>query len=121
MACALLQAMNLKQILCENIAKRRKKLGISQTALAERLHISPEAMTRIEKGAIAPKLSRLDGIARNLQCTVPDLFRPYSEEKSNHASIIMDALAGLPDEACDAIVHLVLDASRILGGRYSKE
>lgn len=112
--------MNLKQILCENISRRRKKLGLTQASLAARLHISPEAMTRIEKGSIAPKLSRLESIARNLQCSVPDLLRPYKEEKSDRAEIIMDALVGLPEEVQDALVNLVLESSRVLHNQFDK-
>lgn len=113
--------MNLKQILCENISRRRKKLGLTQAALAERLHLSPEAMTRMEKGHISPKLSRLDSIARNLQCSVPDLLRPYRDGASTRAEIIMAALADLPDEAQDALVNLMIESSRVLQGRYNKQ
>lgn len=112
--------MNLKQILCENISKRRKRLGLTQAALAERLHLSPEAMTRIEKGQISPKLSRLDSIARNLRCSVPDLLRPYKETSSDRAEIIIDALVSLPEEAQEAIVNLVLESSRVIQARYDK-
>lgn len=112
--------MNLKQILCENISKRRKKLGLTQAALAERLHLSPEAMTRMEKVSISPKLSRLESIARNLQCSVPDLLRPYKDEPTSQAEVIIDALAGLPEEAREALVKLVLESSRIINDRYNK-
>lgn len=106
--------MNLKETLCDNIARRRKKIGLTQAALADRLQITPEAMTRIEKGTIAPKLSRLDTIASILQCTVPDLLRPYKEDKSSRAEIIQDALAGLPEEAQDAIVNIVVQTARVM-------
>lgn len=77
-------------------------------------------MTRIEKGSIAPKLSRLDSIARNLQCSVPALFRHYSEDESDRSKIIIDALAGLPEEAQDAVVNLVLQVCRIVNGQSEK-
>lgn len=108
--------MDVKQILSENIYKRRRKLGLTQIALAVRLSISPEALTRIEKGSIAPRLSRLDSIARNLHCSVPDLFRPYQEGHSSNAEIIVDALAGLSDDAQTTIVNLVLECARVLRG-----
>ena len=111
-------AMNLTEILSENITKRRKKLGISQASLAERLHITPEAMTRIEKGQNTPKFTRLESLARNLQCTVPALFRPYSDDNQDRAAIILDSLAGLPDDAQDALVNLVLQASRVISQQY---
>lgn len=111
--------MTLKEILCQNIIKRRKKLGLTQAALAERLQITPEAMTRMEKGQITPKLSRLEALARSLQCSVPALFRPYAEQndRMDKASIIIDSLIGLPEEAQDAIVDLVLHASRVMGDK----
>lgn len=109
--------MDIKKILCENIARRRKKIGLSQAALAERLHITPEAMTRIEKRHITPRISRLESIARNLHCSVPALFRHYSENQSDQASIILDALAGLPEEAQNSIIDLVLQAARVMHGQ----
>lgn len=112
--------MNIKEILCENIVRRRKKIGLSQAALAERLQITPEAMTRIEKGHITPKISRLESIAKNLHCSVPALFRQYSESQTDQASIILDALAGLPEDAQNSIIDLVLQASRVMHG-HSKE
>lgn len=112
--------MNIKEILCENIVKRRKKIGLSQAALAERLQITPEAMTRIEKGHISPKISRLESIARNLHCSVPALFRHYSEGQTDNASIILDALSGLSDDAQSSIINLVLEASRAMQ-RQSKD
>ena len=116
----ILQAMNIKQILSENISKRRKKLGLTQAALAERLHLSKDAMIRIENGKISPKISRLPSIARNLQCTVADLMRPYTEQKPEKAEIIIDSLVGLSDEAQDIIVKLVVESSRVLHGSCDK-
>lgn len=112
--------MDIKQILSENIYKRRKKLGLTQAALAERLHLSKDAMIRIENGKISPKISRLPSIARNLQCTVADLMRPYTEQKPEKAEIIIDSLVGLSDEAQDAIVNLVIESARVLHGSLDK-
>lgn len=106
--------MSLKQILSENIVIRRKKLGISQVSLAERLHISPAAMARIEKGVHSPRIERLESIARHLQCGVSELFRPYSDTPDNRASAIEEALAPLPPCAQDAIVNLVIQASKAI-------
>ncbi|MBQ7649718.1 MAG: helix-turn-helix transcriptional regulator [Victivallales bacterium] len=106
--------MNLPEILGENIAQRRKKLGLSQKQVAERLGVTPEAMTRIEKGKIAPKLTRLEAIARILQCSVPALFRKYSDDAQERSAIIADAISGVPSEYQQAIVNLVLEAVRLI-------
>lgn len=64
----------LVSIVGKNILQQRKKLGLSQKELAGILNISQEAMGRMEKGSIAPKMSRLQDIANTLQCSVPSLF-----------------------------------------------
>lgn len=112
--------MNLKQILRDNIAKRRGKLGITQAAPAELPHLSPEAMTRIEKGVTAPKLARLESIARNPQWGVPDSLRPYREEKFSRSELVSDALVGFSEEGQDALVNLVLESARLLQDRKGK-
>lgn len=56
-------------IVGENISDRRRRLGLSQKKLAERLEISQDAMARMEKGRIAPKMGRLQDIADTLQCS----------------------------------------------------
>ena len=59
----------LALIVGENIPDRRRRLGLSQKELAERLEISQDAMARMEKGRIAPKMGRLQDIADTLQCS----------------------------------------------------
>lgn len=44
----------LSALVGENIARRRKQLGITQEELAERLKVSGSAMSRIESGQAAP-------------------------------------------------------------------
>ena len=56
----------LAEIVGENISERRRRLGLSQKELADRLEISQDAMARMEKGRIAPKMGRLQYIADNL-------------------------------------------------------
>ena len=56
-------------IVGENISDRRRRLGLSQKKLAQRLEISQDAMARMEKGRIAPKMGRLQDIADTLQCS----------------------------------------------------
>ena len=68
--------MKLVEIVGQNIARRRKDLGLSQKELAIRLDITQDALNRMEKGHIAPKMSRLDEISMELNCTVPS--RPSS-------------------------------------------
>jgi len=61
------------------ISERRKMLGLSQELLAERVDISQESLSRMEKGLIAPRFERLRLFAEALKCSIPDLFREQSE------------------------------------------
>ncbi len=64
----------LTKTLGKNIRLHRKALGLSQEALAERVGIGHQALSRMERGEIAPKLERLQLFATALHCRIVDLF-----------------------------------------------
>ena len=101
-------AMELAEIIGENIRQRRMQLGMSQKVLAMRIGVSQTSMNQIEKGTTVPKFQRLDILARTLQCSVACLFRPYIQDSKNRAEIIVDALSRLPNETQDALVNLIV-------------
>lgn len=111
----------LSEIVGENIGERRRKLGISQKELADKLGITQDAMARMEKGKIAPKMSRLQDIAANLQCTVGSLFRTQDEAAEERAAIIGDILKTLPPDGQEALVELVAAAARVMLGTGVKK
>ena len=80
----------------QKIRLRRKKLGMTQEELAEKLGVVHQALSRIEQGHTAPKMDRLPAIAKALQCTVSDLFRDESD--TDYASRMEDLLSGLPSQ-----------------------
>lgn len=100
--------MQLSEIIGDNIAQRRKKIGLSQKVLAERLGVSQTSMNQLEKGVTVPKFQRLEVLARTLQCSVASLFRPYAADSKNRAETIVDALSAMPEETQDALVHLIV-------------
>ena len=104
----------LAVIVGENISERRRRLGLSQKELADRLEISQDAMARMEKGRIAPKMGRLQNIADNLQCTVAYLFRTNDEATEERAASIADILKTLPADGQEALVELVASAARVM-------
>lgn len=75
----------LAEIIGENISGRRRKLGLTQAQLAEKLDIGQDALSRMENGAISPKIARLRDIAAALQCSVADLFREPDEGADERA------------------------------------
>lgn len=104
----------LSEIVGENITKQRQKLGLSQKELAEKLTITQDAMARMEKGKIAPKMARLQGLADTLQCSVTYLFRTQNEATEERAAAITDILKSLPPEGQEALVELVANAARVM-------
>lgn len=109
--------MKLVEIVGQNIANRRKLLGLSQKELAIRLDITQDALNRMEKGRIAPKMGRLEDIATHLNCTVPFLFRRESEALQERAATIADILTTLPPAGQEALINLVADAARVMNFR----
>ena len=78
------------------ISERRRLLGMSQEMLAERVEISQESLSRMEKGFIAPRFERLQLFADALGCSIPNLFQECSEV-SELAAEIENVLAPLSD------------------------
>jgi len=71
--------MNLDQarrMIGENVAARRKELGMTQVALARAVGISQPAIVAIEKGKISPSLETLLALADALQTTLSGLTTP---------------------------------------------
>ena len=104
----------LAVIVGRNILRHRLKHDVNQAELANRLGITQDAMSRMEKGKIAPKMSRLPEIANALGCTVSSLFREQSTDTEERAAAIAEILGGLPAEAQDALVELVAVAANIM-------
>lgn len=109
--------MKLAEVVGQNIAKRRKLLGLSQKELAIRLDITQDALNRMEKGRIAPKMGRLEDIATHLACTVPFLFHRDSEALQERAAAIAEILGTLPPDGQKALLNLVAEAARVMNIR----
>ncbi len=104
----------LAQVVGENITARRKKLGISQKELALAVDVTQDAMVRMEKGRIAPKMTRLQQIAEALKCPVAYLFRTHDELTEERAATIAELMHGLPEDGQEALVDLVAMAAKVM-------
>lgn len=88
----------------QNMASRRRARGLTQAQAAEKLSISQESLSRMEKGQISPKFSRLRGIAQVLGCSVPELFLAPAETTADRVRTLMELLRTLPPHKQDAVV-----------------
>ncbi|MFI3271496.1 MAG: helix-turn-helix transcriptional regulator [Pseudomonadota bacterium] len=103
-------------VLGENIAKQRKRLNMSQKELAISLDISQQSLVRIEKGQMAPKMTRLQDVANHLQCPVSYLFKTDEELLSDRAKVMAHVLDDLPVEAQEMIVDAVSIMAKVMRG-----
>lgn len=104
----------LTRMVGATIAMRRKRLGFTQAQLSEKLGISQESLSRMEKGLISPKFSRLPMFARALDCSIPSLFRFTSEDTHSKAMTIAEMLQPLSEEGQMAVVNMVADIIKLM-------
>lgn len=57
------------------IVKLRRKQGLSQAQLAEKLNITQGAVSQWEMGLSKPKSEILPELAKALNCTIDELFK----------------------------------------------
>jgi transcriptional regulator with XRE-family HTH domain len=103
----------LAQLVGKNINFRRRQLGLTQEALAEKVGIGQESLSRMEKGSIAPKFERLQTFASALNCRVTDLFRTPDDKLEDKATAIADIIRALPSEKQALLVDIVARIARM--------
>ncbi len=79
------------------LATERKRLGLSQQAVAEKIGIEPESISRIENGAIAPTLARLRQFAQVYGCSMESLVGTASDQSPDIAGRIASKLEELSE------------------------
>jgi len=97
----------MAKVIGDNIANRRHELGLTQMALAERLGIGQDALSRMEMGMISPKIARLRDFAATLECSVPSLFREQSDDMNAYFSELTELLLPLEQQKRDAVIRAI--------------
>ena len=97
----------LAKIIGDNIACRRRELGLTQMVLAEQLGIGQDALSRMEKGMISPKIARLRDFAAVLECSVASLFREKNNDIDVHLAELAELLLPLEQQKRDAVLKAV--------------
>ena len=99
------------------IARERKRCGFTQAFVAEKLGIEKETVSRIENGAIAPTLARLQQCAALFGCSAGEFFWLESgENEQNQGAAIADMIRSLPEEKRDAVLRMVAEMVRMAKG-----
>jgi transcriptional regulator with XRE-family HTH domain len=106
---------NLVKSVGKAIAAQRRLAGLTQVQLADKLQIEKESVSRIETGAVAPSLLRLEQIAGALGCPVRRFFLHQSGDERMQADVIADMIHHLPAGNRELVVKFVADVVRVLG------
>lgn len=56
------------------IALMRINKGLSQKELAKRINVDNSHLSKVERGRVKPSLALLERIAKELDCSIKDLF-----------------------------------------------
>lgn len=67
------------------VAKHRKAAGLTQAQLAEKLNLSLDAVSRLERGQIALTVARLVELAAIFECETVDLLEAGSTRVRDQA------------------------------------
>ncbi|MBN2536449.1 MAG: helix-turn-helix domain-containing protein [Spirochaetales bacterium] len=91
--------MNINEYLGKRIKQQREKLSYKQVDIANVLQISPQAVSRWEKGENAPDISLLVPLARLLHVTTDWLLGYYELDNKNiEASVFVSSIMGLTNK-----------------------
>jgi len=83
------------QIFGAFIQERRKELGLTQSELAEKLYVTPKAVSRWERGVGFPDVRLLEPLADALGLTVIELMQSQKIEESVSAELVSDAVTAI--------------------------
>lgn len=101
------ERLSLARRLGRNIAARRTTMGLTQVALAERLGIEPESVSRCERGKTLPSLTLLEQIALALRVTAADLLAECPEDTYPEAQRLSAMLSRLGPDQRATLVEVI--------------
>lgn len=91
-------ATSLASVIGRNIASIRKQRGLTQGAVAERIEVDAETVSRFERGAVMPSVATLERLCAALECSWMDLLEGSSGDAQQVAPDIARLLAPLKRE-----------------------
>lgn len=89
------------------ISARRTAAGLSQEDVAEQLDIGQEAVSRMERGVVAPSLQRLIDLATVFGCRLDELVLPTSARPNDQAAWLSKQLSGLAVKDREFVLALI--------------
>ena len=114
------QAKTLVKSVGQALARHRSQTGLTQAKVAGQLGIETETVSRLETGAIAATLSRLEQFAAIYDCPVASFFLEETEDADGLAKTLAGVLKPLDQEERKLLVSFVTEAGRLFRRRKAK-
>jgi transcriptional regulator with XRE-family HTH domain len=110
-------AVDLPKRLGNRIRHLRNRAGITQAQLAERVDISPEFMSRLERGIKAPSLDTAAKLATALGITLSELF-DFQELRGGEKEELLKGLNTMLAVADLETVKLVVEVGKTIAEKH---
>lgn len=107
----------LAKIIGVAISKRRKLSGFTQDEVAEKLNLGKQAISRIERGAVIPTVTRLIRFAEIFSCPVDALLVESSNRSDDQGKLLSEMISSLPETERAAVIEIVQKISDVFGKR----
>lgn len=104
----------VSRIFGQNVQLYRKKAGLTQEQLSERLEISQKHLSIIENGAQFASASLIDRICTELDVSVGMLFRSPDESSAHEANMISALLQNMLNPRLALIEQRLSEIERLL-------
>ncbi len=99
------------------LARHRSRAGLTQAKVAALLSIETETVSRLETGAIAATLSRLEQFADIYDCPVASFFQEETEDAEGLAETVIGILSPLNSDERKLLMNFLMEAGRLFRQR----
>ena len=99
-----------------NIYKLRKKKGLTQEALAEKLYITNKTVSKWERGAGYPEITQLSALAKILDTTIDDLILGDKYGITIAGNILTDTVKIINSYPEKGMLSTIYSSSKAVGG-----
>lgn len=82
-------------VIGRNLAAVRKRQGLTQAAVAERIDVDAETISRFERGTVTPGIGTLERLCSALECSWTDILEGTSTDAQQLGPDIARVLAPL--------------------------
>lgn len=112
--------LQLRHIVGQRIAQKRKDAKLVQREVAEQMNLSTEGYARYERGDSSPDVELLGKLAKILGCSVAELVTETSTDLNAQAQHIANLLEGLGSSDRDEVVKCVESVCAVAHKKYKK-